>query len=79
MPSFTHPQTQMATHGHTHRDAEHLHAAGIDPSTTQPRDDHAIRCTHTGCRNMTWHQAAGCDAHYTIPAAARRTLTGVQS
>ena len=59
--------------GHTERDYDHLVAnLGADgPMSTQPRE-HSRTCSHIGCRNQTFHQAGGCEAHYIIPVAARR-------
>ena len=63
-------QTRPDTHGHTLTDHDALTAAGVDPSTTQPRE-HAVRC-HS-CNARTFNQAGGCEAHYTQPAAIART------
>jgi hypothetical protein len=60
----------MTTHGHTQRDYDELIAAGVDPSTTQPRE-HPIPCAI--CTMATMHQAGRCDFHYVAPFAARRS------
>ena len=56
---------------HTSLDHAALLAAGVDPASTQPRE-HAVMCGT--CGRSTWHQAGHCDAHYTPPAAALRTV-----
>lgn len=59
--------------GHTTRDAEALIAAGVDPTTVQPRE------TQVPCRMFSARHAAhtsnlggGCDQHYVTPAACDR-------
>jgi hypothetical protein len=49
--------------GHTRRDYDALVAAGVDPTTTQPRE-RAVRCW---CGRETWHQVGYCDEHYLPP------------
>ena len=50
-------QTRPDTHGHTLTDHDALTAAGVDPSTTKPRE-HDVRC-HS-CNARTFNQAGGC-------------------
>jgi len=54
---------------HTRLDHEALIAAGVDPSSTQPRE-RAVTCQVCGA--WTANQAAHCDTHYVAPMAARR-------
>lgn len=69
------PATEVPyTAGHTERDHAELTAAGVDPYSTAPRE-HAVGCIV--CRRMTFHQMAGCDTHYTPPAAAVRARQAV--
>ena len=56
---------------HTRLDHEALIAAGVDPSSTQPRE-RAVTCRR--CGRLTWNQAAHCDAHYVAPFAALRAV-----
>lgn len=58
-------------HGHTERDHAALVAAGVDPASTQPREQ-PVRCY--ACPTRTWHQAGNCDRHYMVPAAVERQL-----
>lgn len=61
----------MRTTTHTRLDHEALIAAGVNPSSTQPRE-RAVSCRQ--CGRVTWNQAAHCDAHYVAPFAARRAV-----
>ena len=61
----------MRTTTHTRLDHEALIAAGVNPSSTQPRE-RAVTCQV--CGRVTWNQAAHCDQHYVAPMAARRAV-----
>ena len=64
----------LARHGHTEADYGCLIGAGVDPSTTQPRE-HAVGCT--GCGRKTWNQMGRCDRIdcYRPPSAVTRKRT----
>ena len=61
----------MRTTTHTPLDLEALIAAGVNPSSTQPRE-RPVTCQM--CGRTTWNQAAHCDQHYVAPMAARRAV-----
>jgi len=61
----------VRTTTHTRLDHEALIAAGVNPSSTQPRE-RAVSCRR--CGQITWNQAAHCDQHYVAPMAARRAV-----
>lgn len=62
------------TGGHTALDVHSLRRAGIDPTSTQPRE-HSVPCT--ACSEPTWNIEARCDLHYQPPL--RTSLASVEA
>lgn len=79
MSTDTEPNTPTTrgTDGHTDADWMALNAAGIDPATTQPREQ-AVQCFGLSCGRMTFNQAGGCDAHYQPPPAVARAAAATE-
>ena len=70
------PDAGQLREAHTPMDRSTLLAAGVDPSTVQPRE-HDVACAV--CMVGTWNLSGYCDSHYVPPAHAAKIADQIRT